>query len=332
MALVAPVVANTANSKTTGRGPNVWPMGEPLRTVTASPGFAVIAPVITEHANSTHARVFDPNQPLRTQCAEVKGGHFALIAPHISKFRTGSVGSAGNEPLHTITAGPKENPAGCPHAMGVVSAFLAKHYGGVVGAPVDGPVHTVTATDHHSLVTAQLVGVGGRAGQSRPRDAAEPAATLTAKADTGLAAAHMVKLRGDNVGHGADEPLHTVSAQGTHFGAVRAFLIKYYGTDQDPKLKDPLHTVTARDRFGLVTVKGEEYAIIDIGLRMLAPRELYRAQGFPESYVIGDDGRFGLKLTKSAQVRMCGNSVCPPMASALVRANVPEMRVETRAA
>lgn len=280
-----------------GESDRVTTMGQPLPTVTAAHRgeMAIVAPVITEHANASTARSWKADEPLRTQCAQVKGGHFAVVAPHITKFRTGSTGSGMDEPLHTVTAGPKEDPAGAPHAMGMVSAFLAKHYGGVVGAPVDGPVHTVTSTDHHSVVTS-----------------------------------HVAKLRGDNVGHGTCEPVHTVSAQGNHFAEVRAFLIKYYGSDQDPRLTEPMHTVTARDRFGLVSIKGEDYAIVDIGLRMLAPRELYRAQGFPESYVIGDDGRFGLTLTKSAQVRMCGNSVCPPMAAALVRANVPELAAWSR--
>ena len=107
---------------------------------------------------------------------------------------------------------------------------------------------------------------------------------------------------------------------------VRVFLIKYYGSDQAPELQGPLHTVTSRDRFGLVTVSGQDYAIADIGLRMLTPRELFRAQGFPERYAIGDG--VGLNLTKSAQVRMCGNSVCPPVACALVSANVPELARE----
>lgn len=91
-------------------------------------------------------------------------------------------------------------------------------------------------------------------------------------------------------------------------------------TGQDPALRDPLHTVTTKDRFGLVTVKGEAYQIVDIGLRMLAPRELYRAQGFPDSYII-DHGADGRPLTKTAQVRMCGNSVCPPLSRAIVGAN-----------
>jgi DNA (cytosine-5)-methyltransferase 1 len=102
-------------------------------------------------------------------------------------------------------------------------------------------------------------------------------------------------------------------------------------------MADPIGTVTARDRFGLVTVNGEEYAIADIGLRMLAPSELFKAQGFPGSYII-DRGVFEVEgrreirpLTKSAQVRMCGNSVCPPLAEALVRANVPELSAWTKA-
>lgn len=196
--------------------------------------------------------------------------------------RAGSRVSAIQRPLGTIHAGGGN--------FSLVTAFLAKHYGGVVGYGLHGePLHTVTSSDHHSLVTS-----------------------------------HLVKLRGDNVGHGADEPLHTVSAQGFHFGEVRAFLVKYYGSDQDPRLQEPLHTITTRDRFALITVGGEQYAIADIGLRMLAPRELFRAQGFRDDYIIDrgiDDAGREIRFTKAEQVRMCGNSVCPPVARALVEAN-----------
>ena len=93
-----------------------------------------------------------------------------------------------------------------------------------------------------------------------------------------------------------------------------------------------MHTVTTKDRFGLVTVRGEEYAIVDIGLRMLSPRELYTAQGFPASYRIDADAS-GKPFTKTAQVRMCGNSVCPPLSEALVRANFAhEAQIYGRAA
>lgn len=110
---------------------------------------------------------------------------------------------------------------------------------------------------------------------------------------------------------------------GGHHAEVRALLLKYYGTEQDPDLREPLHTITTKDRFGLVTIKGEDYFIVDIGMRMLQPRELYRAQGFPDTYVI-DRGADGRMLSKAAQVRMCGNSVCPPVARAIVAANYTE--------
>ena len=185
---------------------------------------------------------------------------------------------------------------GSKHAL--VAAFLAKHYTGVVGSDLTAPIGTVTTQDHHSLVAASIVGCGGRAGQSRPRGIDEPMQTLTAKADACV---------------------------------VRAFLSAYYGSDQDTPLDDPMHTVTTKPRFALVTVAGQQYAIADIGMRMLQPRELYTAQGFPASYVI-DRGHDGRTLPKDAQVRMCGNSVCPPLARALVAANYTERQAFREAA
>jgi DNA (cytosine-5)-methyltransferase 1 len=154
-----------------------------------------------------------------------------------------------------------------------------------------------------------------------------------------VVASTLVKLRGTSSTAAVNEPLHTISAGGQHHAEVRAFLVKYYGADQDPRLEEPLHTVTTKDRFGLVTIQGVDYEIVDIGLRMLAPHELYLAQGFPADYVIQEipdpallfaDGEQvaadplklpRVPLTKSAQVRMCGNSVCPPISEALIRAN-----------
>lgn len=217
--------------------------------VNASDPFVIdanVAPFINEHANASNQRVNSANEPLRTICAQVKGGHYS-----------------------------------------VVSAFLAKHFTGVIGSELKAPLSTVTSVDHHSLVTSSLV-----------------------------------KLRGQNVGQAVNAPLATISAGGQHHAEVRAFLLSYYGNEKESNSVDnPVRTVTSRDRFGLVTIKGQDYQIVDIGLRMLAPRELYRAQGFPDSYIIGDDPEQGLSLTKSAQVRMCGNSVCPPVALALIEAN-----------
>ena len=226
------------------------------------------------------------------------------------------------KPLGTVVAGQK-------HAL--VTAFLAKHYTGVVGSSLDAPMGTATTVDHHSLVTAHMVTIDNQSSAGGHSAATAPLKTTVTENRHALVTSHMIKLRGDNVGAPATDPVHTISAQGTHHGEVRAFLVKYYGTDQDPALREPLHTVTTKDRFGLVLVHGEPYAIVDIGLRMLTPRELYRAQGFPESYRI-DHGAAGEPITKTAQVRMCGNSVFPPLARALVAANYAQAQQQKLAA
>jgi len=141
----------------------------------------------------------------------------------------------------------------------------------------------------------------------------------------GLITSHLLKLKGTcRDGQRTDAPAPTICAGGGHLGEVRAFLLKYYGPDQDPRLTDPLHTVSTRDRFGLVYVHGEPYQITDIGMRMLQPRELYAAQGFDPSYIIAPEFN-GKPLTKSAQVRMCGNSVSPHVAATLAAANCPDL-------
>jgi DNA (cytosine-5)-methyltransferase 1 len=165
------------------------------------------------------------------------------------------------------------------------------------------------------------------------RDIAAPLNTITANGiSAGIVTSHLLVNTTRHSGAGTDTPLPTITTGG-HLAEVRAFLIKYYSEGgQDQTLADPMHTVPTKDRIGLVTVVGEEYVIADIGLRMLAPRELFKAQGFPADYIIGDNPAQGLKLTKTAQVRMCGNSVCPPLAEALVRANLADMAVRRHAA
>ena len=119
-------------------------------------------------------------------------------------------------------------------------------------------------------------------------------------------------------------PLQTVTAQGNHFAEVRAFLIKYHSQGGGQNVHEPLHTATAHDHFGLVTIAGTDYAIVDIGLRMLTPRELFNANGFPPDYIIDRDDT-GKVYPKSKQVARCGNAVPPQFAEALVRANLPEL-------
>lgn len=246
-----------------------------------------ITPFITEHANASNQRNMPADEPLRTICAQVKGGHFAVVAPVIARQFGKSIGHGADEPSATITAGGGGKSQ-------LVAAFLAKHYGGNYtgpGADVTDPLPTVTSVDHNALVTS-----------------------------------HLVKLRGTcQDGQPVTEPAPTITAGGNHVGEVRAFLLKYYGNEQDGcELQDPLHTITGRDRFGLVTVNGVDHVIVDIGMRMLQPHELFKAQGFPEDYIIDRDAS-GKPMTKTAQVGRCGNSVPPPLAEALVRANLPEL-------
>ena len=215
------------------------------------------------------------------------------------------------KPLGTVVAG------GPKHAL--VSAFLAKHYTGVHGSKLKDPIGTVTAKDHHSLVAATLL----HNTTGNPCAAPDkPLKTVTTGGHHGLVTSSLVKLRGTcRHGQPVTEPMATISAQGMHLAEVRAFLVSYYGSERevgDPLTK-PMRTATSKERFGLVTIHGQEYVIADIGLRMLSPRELYRAQGFPDDYEIAPEYE-GKPLTKTAQVRMCGNSVCPPNAAAVVRA------------
>lgn len=281
-------------------GDRVEPVSKPVKVITAAhrgeKGFVDVklAPFITDTVNGSSPRSFDAQEPLRTQCAEVKNGHFAMV-----------------------------------------SALLAKHYTGVDGSDLRKPIGTITSVDHHSLTAVHLQRAFG---QSIGAAAAKPMPTVMpgGKGKTALVASHVTKFYGTNVGQSNGEPLHSITAQGQHLAEVRAFLIKYYGNEKDGvSLSEPIHTIPCVDRFGLVMVKGQPYAIVDILMRMLTARELYRGQGFPDHYVIDIEidavnkrGKAVRKrLTGEAQVRMCGNSVCPPMARALVAANVPELSV-----
>lgn len=275
-------------------------VSEPLRTITAAHRgeLALVAPVLaavkTWGGGGNEARSVE--EPLRTVTCS-KRGEFALVAPTLVQTGYGErLGQAPrsldiHRPLGTIVPGGK-------HAVAL--AHLAKHNGGheATGTSLREPAHTITTRDHHALVTAFLT-----------------------------------KFYGTSTGSAMGEPVPTVTTGGGrgggHVGEVRAFLTKYSRTTTGQVPSLPFDTLTTRPRFGLVQVHGEPYAIVDIGMRMLAPRELYRAQGFPDSYVIDVpvtktvQGKVRTApLTKTAQIRMCGNSVCPPIAAALVRANV----------
>lgn len=240
-----------------------------------------VAPVVTEHANSSNARSWRADEPLRTQCAGVKGGHFALATASLVKFRGDSDGSAITDPVPTITSGAgASRPAGAPHALGVMTAFLEQACG---GDPNGNPAPA--------------------------RSAAEPLSTITTSAaQQRLVTGALAELA----------PEHEAGAL-----RVAAFLVNYYGNGTALDLRDPIDTITTRDRIALVTVhvRGVPYVIVDIGLRMLKPHELYAAQGFPPCYII-DRTADGRAISVSRSVAMVGNSVSPPPLRAIAEANL----------
>ncbi|OOW71476.1 DNA methyltransferase [Xanthomonas axonopodis pv. melhusii] len=368
----------------------------PLPTITAAHRGELmlvapeLAPFITEHSNASNQRTMRADEPLRTICAGVKGGHFSAVAPVLAKFRGESDGRPVTEPVPTITAGGgAKRPAGAAHALGLIAPTLVQTgygeregqapraldlqqplgtivAGGVkhaIAAPclvqmghgegktpgkrfshgindIQGPIGTIVASGGgQGVMTAFLEQANGGFYEGGGRDARDPMSTITATgSQQQLATAHLITMRKNAHGQDAAEPLGTVCAGAVHHGMIEctlsaeqqagalqvaAFLVKYYGSGIAVDLREPLDTATTRDRMALVTVtiQGTPYVIVDIGLRMLKPHELFRAQGFPTGYRITHtaDGR---AISTSAAVRMCGNSVSPPPLVALARANL----------
>ncbi|MCI1139738.1 DNA cytosine methyltransferase [Stenotrophomonas maltophilia] len=264
--------------------------GEPLYTMTTKADTALVAPTLVQtgygEREGQAPRALDLQQPLGTIVAG--GVKHAVAAPRLVKFRGDSIGTAATEPVPTITSGAgAARPAGAAHALGVSAAFMVQAAHGE-GRP-NGP---------------KRWGIGSK-------DARSPIGTVTASGNGGhaLAEAELAQL----------SPVQEAGAL-----RVAAFMVKYYGTGANaPALRNPVDTITTRDRLALVTVviKGTPYVIVDIGLRMLKPHELFRAQGFPSTYII-DRTADGTTLKTTAQVRMCGNSVSPPPMFAIADANL----------
>lgn len=284
--------------------------------------------VQVQNASSGDAPL-DIDRPMRTVTAHPKGGGFAVVSPYLAHVAHSSEGPNSKrwgkgersveEPVPTLA---------CSKDLAVVAPYLVPRYGERDGQEprarsVEQPAPVIVPTQNGgSLVSAFLAKHYGDTGQRPGLHPSEPLATITSSDHHALVTSHLEVMHGTGQGRPMDAPMPAVLAQGNHLAEVRAFLVAYYGNEKDGgDLHDPMRTLSTRDRFGLVTVEGVEYAIADIGMRMLAPRELYRAQGFPDSYRIDIEFQ-GKPLTKTAQVRMCGNSVVPQLAAALVRANL----------
>lgn len=193
------------------------------------------------------------------------------------------------------------------------------------------PMPTITGKHGYGIVVPTLIQYHSETAKDEVRGQTieEPIMTVDGSNRYGLVTSFLSKFYKSGTGQDEREPLHTITTSAGHFGEVRAFLIKYYGDATGQDIEKPLDTVTTKDRFGLVTIEGVDYQIVDIGLRMLEPRELYGCQGFPDDYIIDHDYT-GKAYPRTEQVRRCGNAVCPPIPAALVKANLPELCIAKR--
>lgn len=383
-------------------------MQQPAQTITAKADSCVaqpiLAPYLTEHANASNQRTMPADEPLRTICAQVKGGHFSAVAAHLTHLTHHGErsGTPADAPFPTITAAHRGEQALI--GANLITIGYGEREGQEARAqPLQAPLGTVVAANKHAVVAASLIDMGhgeGTQGGKRfshgVRSVEVPLNTVTASgATSGLVSAFMEQANGgfyDGDGRPADAPASTITAAGSQQRLVTAYCIKYYGSGgQWQTLHEPMHTLPTKGRMGLVeTVQvpascladehraraqacaellrthlpehftepaevvlvahaGQWWVLVDITLRMLRPRELFNAQGFPAHYVIheipdpaqlfvgGKQVAVPLKvpripLTTTAQVRMCGNSVSPPMAAALARANFAHERAWRAAA
>lgn len=265
---------------------------EPMPTITGKHGYGIVEPYMVQIGQTGFAkdRSKDVREPLTTI---VSKNEHCLISPTLIQYHSET---AQGEVRGQTIKDPIMTVDGS-NRYGLVTSFLHKYYdGGYKGAgdSIENPLPTVTSWDHNSVVTANLI-----------------------------------QMNNHCDGKDIRQPLPTITAGDGHFGEVRAFLIKYYGDATGQDIEKPLDTVTAKDRFGLVTIEGVDYQIVDIGLRMLEPKELYGCQGFPDDYIIDHDYT-GKTYPRSEQVKRCGNAVCPPIPAALVKANLPELCVAKR--
>lgn len=283
-------------------------------------------PFIIQCNHGGERRPLDIKEPMPT----ITGKHgFGVVEPVLSPCimcnNENNVGSNVVSPLPTITTGNRNF---------LVAPTLIQYHsetatGEVRGQNLQDPIMTIDGSNRYGLVTSFLHKYFGGEYKGSGANLEEPLPTITAVDHNSLCTATLIQLNNHCDGKDITKPLPTITAVDGHFGEVRAFLIKYYGSGTGQKIQEPLDTITPHDRFGLVMIKGVAYRIVDIGLRMLEPKELYGCQGFPEDYIIDQDYE-GNAYSRTEQVKRCGNAVCPPIPAALVRANLPELCIRER--
>ena len=283
-------------------------------------------PFIIQCNHGGERRPNDIREPMPT----ITGKHgYGIVEPTLAPFlavnRENRSGSDMREPIHTVTTNNQH--------MLMTPTLIQYHsetaQGEVRGQTIKDPIMTVDGSNRYGLVTSFLHKYydGGYKGAGESMD--KPLPTVTAWDHNSVVTANLIQMNNHCDGRDIREPIPTITAGDGHFGEVRAFLIKYYGDATGQDIEQPLDTVTTKDRFGLVTIEGVNYQIVDIGLRMLEPKELYGCQGFPDDYIIDHDYT-GKAYPRTEQVRRCGNAVCPPIPAALVKANLPELFIAKR--
>lgn len=297
---------------------------KPLSTVTAVNGHYVVTPTITAigQQGSKSSRTRPANEPLSTIVG--KNEH-VLVTPSIVPIGYGE--REGQEPrvndveapLGTIVSSGKHYLA----MPTLVQYHSETDNNEVRGQELTDPLMTVDTSNRYALSVANIMKNYGGNYKGSGSSVDEPLDTVTAKDHNSLVTAHILTMRNNMDGQPADEPLTTISCSGAHHAEVQAFLVKYFNTGTPKPVDEPLDTITSKDRFAVITIHGEEYIITDIKMRMLQPRELFNAQGFPDDYII--DTIDGKPYPKTKQVARCGNAVTPPVPAALVRVNLPEI-------
>lgn len=280
-------------------------------------------PFIIQCNHGGERRPNDIREPMPT----ITGKHgYGIVEPYMVQCKYNNEAQDVQKPIGTLTT--------------VGSHLLVEPYMVQIGQTgftkdrskdVREPLTTIVSKNEHCLISPTLIQYHSETaqGEVRGQTIKDPIMTVDGSNRYGLVTSFLSKFYKSGIGQDEREPLHTITTSAGHFGEVRAFLIKYYGDATGQDIEKPLDTVTTKDRFGFVTIEGVDYQIVDIGLRMLEPKELYGCQGFPDDYIIDHDYT-GKTYPRSEQVRRCGNAVCPPIPAALVKANLPELCVAER--
>lgn len=306
-------------------------IGKPLTTVTAVGAHELCKPMLAPLtiSNTGSSAGADAGSPIHT--VRTGGGGQMLVTPYLAECNHAGGGHIADprEPHKTITA---------KHTGGIVAPSLIQYHTeqteNVRASGLGVPINTVDASNRYGLACANLVEyyTGGR-----PLDVTDPMHTVTSHDREAVVAAHVVKFKGDNLGSNPAEPMQTVTASagrnracgGGTFALCKVWLCKTgnSGLHRWPEVRALLNRycgyTLAEDELLLLEIGGAFYYIADIGLRMLSPRELYNAMGFPPDYIIDRDYT-DKPYPKNEQVARCGNAVCPPLAAAVARANFPE--------